>query len=227
MKFEVYSARCCIPRDVTELFFYYFDDPLNVGYIPNGVTFLSLGDWFNQPLDIGHIPDSVTHLVFGDWFDQPLKPGHIPDSVTHLVFGDSFNQLLDVGHIPDSVIHITFGEGFRNEFNNIPNSLESIICHHNNDLACFINVPLYIRMYITLSYFGEADPDPDYESEQELILSGVRHQLYIESGYLDKRIKNGTMEGAHYIDTIKEDGIEYLVVRGDDYVPMRAKSARK
>lgn len=56
----------------------------------------------------------------------------------------------------------------------------------------------------------------------------IHIQKNVISGSRNEEIINNGIEGIHYVDTIEENGMKYLLVHGDDYVPnTRAKSARK
>lgn len=174
---------------------------------------------FDQKLEIGNVPDSVTHLKLGGLFNKELEIGHIPYGVTHLKFNDRFDQKLQEGHIPNSVTHLSFGRYFSQilEADHIPTNLESITCRSHNTPIDLRNVPLCVRIYLRPG------------SDETITLSNIRHKVHIiGEKYRDKQIISGEMEGVHYIKTIEENGKEYLVVHGDDYVPYtRAKSARK
>lgn len=160
----------------------------------------------------GCIPDNVTHLIFGDSFNQPLEKGCIPDGVTDLMFGQSFNQKLDIGHIPDSVVRVTFGTCFNQapEKCHMPSSLDTIIYRDRNVIINTVNISPNTRVH--------------------LIPRGKSKNIYlvnVKSCHLDTRIMSGEIQGVHYVDTIEENGITYLLVQGDAYVPNnRAKSAR-
>lgn len=167
----------------------------------------------------GCIPDSVTHLIFGDSFNQPLEKGCIPDGVTDLMFGQSFNQELDIGHIPDSVVRVTFGTCFNQapEKCHMPSSLDTIIYRDRNVIINMVNISPNIRVHLI----------PRGKSKN-IYLANVKNRIYVKSCHLDTRIMNGEIQGVHYVDTIEENGITYLLVHGDAYVPNnRAKSARK
>lgn len=230
-----------IPDHVTHVTFGdTFDRPLRVGYVPNTVTHLTFGDMSGHPLKVGHIPDSVTHLTFGHFFNQPLEKGHIPDSVTHLVFGHFFNQPLEKGHIPDSVTHLafrggytqplgkcsfpdsvthlTFGYAFRQKiYAKILSNVTTITLTCNYLMADLSDVPLNIRIYFRV-----------LQGTPTIILSDVRHMVYVNSSHLDNKIIGGELLSVHYVDTVEEEGETYLRVHGPDYVPLtRAKSARK
>lgn len=228
---------CCIPNSVTHISFGgSFDQPLVKGYIPNSVrhitfgrsfnralhkdhipnsvTYLEFGYRFNQKLGVGHIPNGVTHLTFGNMFNQKLEHGHIPDGVTNLTFGLRFNQTLDKGDLPNSIINITFGLHFDQNIEHVPNSLETIRYLHCQKTTDLSNVPLNVNVIII-------------PHEHDITLSHTPHRVYIRSGSFDQKIIDNQMEGVYYIDTVEKDNAKYLVVHGDNYISIRAKSARK
>lgn len=77
-----------------------FNQPLNLGVIPNTVRYLKFENNFNKSLSDGLIPLGVTHLTFGHYFDESLV---IPESVTNLTFGKSFKQKYI---LPKSVMYL-------------------------------------------------------------------------------------------------------------------------
>lgn len=192
---------------------------LEVGYIPYGVTWLEFDHNFNQKLEKNHIPNSVTHLFFGGRFNQPLEKGHIPNGVIYLSFGRFFNQKIEKNHIPDSVTHLSFGQCFNQKLDpeSIPADLKYVTCVCRNTPIDLSNIPLYVEVFII----------PYYDNEN-IVLSNVRHKIHVNAGHLDKQIIDNEMEGVYYIDTIEKNSIKYILVHGDDYIPVTtAKSARK
>lgn len=194
-----------------------FNQSLAIGHIPESITYLDFGYQFNRPLDKGHIPDSVTHLIFSKRFNQQLKQGYIPNGVTYLEFSDAFNQELHKGDIPDSVVTLCFGRQFDKKlsFELLPLNLEAIACIGRDTPIDLSDIPLYIKIYIVPC---------DYNID----LSNVKHQILIPSSICDHMIITDGIFGVHYIDTIEENNMKYLLVHGDDYVYHKAaKSARK
>lgn len=207
-----------IPNSVTHLTFgERFNQRLGRCHIPNSVTHLTFGDEFNQKLHKDHIPNSVTHLSFGDEFNQKLRVGHIPDGVTHLKFGYGFNQKLCGGRIPISVTHVTFGNNFRQILH--VDDIPSVISIYNEGRCQPIDlthIPPYVNIYM--------------DSVGKIKLGQVKHKIYLKATHdrHQTKIINGKVEGVHYVETIVENDVEYLVVHSDDYKPYTTrKSARK
>lgn len=199
-----------IPSSVTYLDLGgFFNQPLQTGHIPNSVTHLDLGYVFNQPLQAGHIPVSVTHLVLSDYYDIPLEMGHIPDGVTHLTLGVRYNQPLQVGSIPNSVTHLMIGGLFRQnlEPEHLPENLVAIRCRYYNNIEFLSKVPSHIRIYVI----------PNRVFNSDFTLRNMPHPVYIQSSEHDQDIIDGRINGVHYINTVEEDGTNYLLVHGDDY----------
>lgn len=119
-----------IPKNTTHLtFFDLFNQTINSGDIPVGVTHLNFGACYDSLITPGVIPNSVTNLTFCMSYNKPIIPGAIPVGVTHLIFGMSFNQCLNPGCIPNSVTHLTFGIFFDKDINpgDIPDSVTHLI----------------------------------------------------------------------------------------------------
>lgn len=78
-------------------------------------------------------------------------------------------------------------------------------------------IPLDTKIY--MSVLGNID---------SAALLNTRHQVYIYNCLNSHEIINGEIKGIHYVDTIEENGVQFMLVRGDSYVPnTKAKSARK
>lgn len=187
-----------------------------VDHIPDNIHNLY---WFiNVPIRIRNIPNTVTHLILGNAFNQELQIGQIPDNVTHLTFGWFFNQKIEKGHLPDSIKCLAFGHHFDQvlKADTIPSNLEVIKCIHRNTPIDLTNIPRYIRVYMYTSGCSK------------ISLSGTKHHVYVQSDAFRQNLIDGEVEGVHYIDTVVENGEEYILVNGDDYEHVATlKSARK
>jgi hypothetical protein len=63
---------------------------------------------FNQTLEFGVLPPGLTHLTLSDCFDRTIEPGGLPASLVFLQFGTVFNRPLDVAVLPPSLLDLRF-----------------------------------------------------------------------------------------------------------------------
>jgi hypothetical protein len=62
----------------------YFNRPIPLGCLPDGLRVLSLSHSFNQPIQPGSLPSTVQYIQFGRQFDQKLEEELFPDSVSRI-----------------------------------------------------------------------------------------------------------------------------------------------
>jgi hypothetical protein len=123
-----------------------FNQPLEIGAIPNNVKYLTFGNNFNQILKKGIIPDTVKSIVFGHYFNQELSKDILPNNITNLSFGKNFNQFIEIGAIPKTVTNLIFFNPLFNQIlndDNLPSNLVELLIHesYNMDLLkCEKNV---------------------------------------------------------------------------------------
>ncbi|EGC29359.1 hypothetical protein DICPUDRAFT_99857 [Dictyostelium purpureum] len=70
----------------------YVTAPIEPGYLPNGITDLSLGS--NNKVVHGSIPNTVTKLDLGLYYNRELPSDSLPESLTHLVFAFDYDTKL-------------------------------------------------------------------------------------------------------------------------------------
>ena len=95
-----------------------FNQPLQAGLLPAGLTHLELGEAFRQPITAGVLPEGLTYLAFGACCNQDKDmwlPDVLPAGLTHLRFGYEFDQPVPV--LPSSLTHLFFGFRFNQPLN--------------------------------------------------------------------------------------------------------------
>ena len=93
-----------------------FNYSVNWNYIPDKITYLSLGDDYNQS---DKLPKNLKYLIFGFAFDKHIE---LPDKLIYLIFGQQFNCKIT---LPQSLKYLKFGKFFNQEII-LPDSLEHL-----------------------------------------------------------------------------------------------------
>lgn len=230
-----------IPNHITCINFgYMYNQVIEPGVLPDGLKRLNFMGIFNQPILPNTLPSSLSILYFCRFYNQPIGPGVLPENICMLAFSDCFNQPIETNVIPPNTKTLIIGASFdqRIEPGVLPDTLGSM-CFYNNPRKLLYEdmIPrdLSVIKYMKCLNSNQLEDVPLStsiyfiydERHTHIDLRGIRHQIFVGLGRLDRPIIKGLMPGVHYVCTRVEKCREYLVIVGDDYIHLKSKSARK
>ncbi|GAM21470.1 hypothetical protein SAMD00019534_046450 [Acytostelium subglobosum LB1] len=114
-----------------------FNQPLAPGVLPISLLYLHFGRGhivsckFDQPFQVGSLPDHLIELHLSYIYDQPFAHGVLPQSLRTLYFGDYYRKTLSPGLLPGSLTSLTLGSYLRSDVapGTLPQSLRTLeIC---------------------------------------------------------------------------------------------------
>jgi hypothetical protein len=150
-----------ITPNINKIFFVSnFEEPIKIGDIRYGITYVIYGYNFNMKLDEGVLPESVEFLYFissnyeyyslqnvlpknlkslilssHSYYDNNLKKGDIPEGIKYLSLGYYFDKELNIGDLPESLECLVFGSCFNKTIAKdvLPKKLKTLIFGCNFD----------------------------------------------------------------------------------------------
>jgi hypothetical protein len=124
-----------LPQSLTHLTFSVkFNQPIEVDVLPQNLTHLTFGSKFNKPIGLDVLPQNLTYLMFGNCFNQKIEVGVLPQSLTELIFTSKFNKPIGLEVLPTNLTHLVFGDSFNHRIkeNVLPQSLNYLIFSNNS-----------------------------------------------------------------------------------------------
>ncbi|GAM24270.1 hypothetical protein SAMD00019534_074450 [Acytostelium subglobosum LB1] len=118
------------PAEVTSIRFSIesrFNQLIEPGDLPEGITSLSLNFCYNQPIKPGSLPRSITYIYFGNKFDYPLEHGLLPPHLRELRLGLQYEQQIYPGQLPSSLTTLYYNGNLQHQL--IPGALPSSLIY--------------------------------------------------------------------------------------------------
>ncbi len=153
-----------LPRSLKELIFSYcseFNQPIEIGWISEGIEILTIGENFQFPLIPDIFPSSLKELNIHCKFIHQINRGIFPSSLENLFLNSALEEPIAVGIFPSNLKKLNFGENFNQPIlqNSLPPGLESLLFENSNFYPLFPSIlPESLKELIFRNFFFPIPP---------------------------------------------------------------------
>ncbi len=177
--------------------------------------YLFFCDSFNEPLEVGDIPNETTHVILGFNYNQPIKKNILPKNLKYLSIGYNYSYPITNDILPNDFKYLNFSLYSDNNINvGFPTKLMriSISCHFDFKLQkglfpkeltylklpCNFNEEIYedylmqctnLKYLIFGAHFNQQLKKDRIPESVEYIKLGVYYEQELDNDALPKNLK--------------------------------------